>query len=82
MLQSAQMSTDAVALLSRIVRIRAVVRRDGGVTVDTEELRLLCPDSLTVSEQFMRIASIAQAEGWSFAFLPGGSVRFGAYTAA
>lgn len=62
---------------AEVAAIRLIVRRDGGATVGCDELRLLCPDHLTVSEQFMRIAEIAQQEGWSFAFLPDGTVRFG-----
>ncbi|MDQ6939140.1 MAG: hypothetical protein M3119_03180 [Verrucomicrobiota bacterium] len=58
------------------------MKRHGGVTIEGEELRRLCPDDLTTSEQFMRIASIAHAEGWSFAFLPGGKLRFGNYAKA
>ena len=67
------------ALMQQLERIKADVARDGGATVGCEELRILCPDYLTVSEQFMRIASIAQREGWSFAFQRDGSVRFGSY---
>ena len=63
----------------QVKRIRAEVERDGGATVGCDELLILCPDYLTVSEQFMRIAYIAQHEGWSFAFLPNGTVRFGHY---
>ena len=59
--------------------IREVVAREGGYTVSCEELRVLCPDDLSVPEQFARIASIAQHEGWSFAFLPDGTVHFGTY---
>lgn len=65
--------------MRELARIKSDVARNGGATVGCEELRLLCPDYLSVSEQFMRIASIAQTEGWSFAFLPNGTVRFGAY---
>jgi hypothetical protein len=65
--------------VEQLARIRSEVQRDGGATISGEELRLLCPDDLTVSEQFMVIADIAQKEQWSFAFLPDGTVRFGAY---
>jgi hypothetical protein len=75
------MQPDA-ALLNQLARLKAEVERDGGTTIDSEERRLLCPDSMTGTEQFMRIAGIAQREGWSFAFLPDGTVRFGAYAAA
>ena len=70
------------AFEAQLVAIRSIVQRDGGATVGCEELQLLCPDHLSVSEQFMRIAEIAQSEGWSFAFLPDGSVRFGGYARA
>ena len=70
------------AVAQQLERINAEVARDGGATVGRDELRVLCPDSLSVSEQFMRIASIAQKEGCSFAFLPDGTVRFGSYAAA
>lgn len=62
-----------------MAQIRARVARNGGATVGCEELRILCPDYLSVSEQFQRVAYIAEHEGWSFAFLHDGSVRFGAY---
>lgn len=67
------------ALDELIARLKTDIARDGGVTVGGEDLQLLCPENLSASEQFMRIASLAQAEHWSFAFLPGGSVRFGSY---
>ena len=66
----------------QIAAIREKVNRDGGCTVGCDELRVLCPDYLTVSEQFARIAEIARVEGWSFAFLEHGAVRFGAYSKA
>jgi hypothetical protein len=64
---------------AQVAGLRSAVERDGGVTVSCDELRILCPDYLTVSEQFMRIAAIAQEERWSFAFLDDGTVRFGSY---
>ena len=70
------------AVVQQLERINADVARDGGATVGPDELRILCPASLSISEQFMRIASIAQKEGCSFAFLPDGTVRFGSYEAA
>lgn len=66
----------------QIAKIREMVAAEGGATVGCEELKVLCPDYLTISEQFARIASIAQKEKWSFAFLAGGSVRFGSYDSA
>lgn len=64
---------------AQLVAIRAAVRRDGGSTIGREELRLLCPDDMSVPEQFQRIAEIAEQEAWSFAFLPDGGVRFGSF---
>ena len=66
-------------LRDEVTRIRLEVLRIGGLTLNSEQLRLLCPDDLTAPQRFARIASIAQHEGWSFAFLPNGSVHFGAY---
>jgi hypothetical protein len=66
-------------LAAQLVELRAAVAADGGVTVGCEQLEILCPGYLSVSEQFARVAYIAQKEGWSFAFLTDGSVRFGAY---
>jgi hypothetical protein len=63
-----------------LARIRSEVERLGGVTIGGEDLQRLYSDDLTTSEQFMRIASIAHVEGWSFAFLPDGRLRFGSYT--
>lgn len=69
-------------LQEQIARIREQVIRDGGCTVGCDDLRILCPDYMSISEQFARIAEIARRESWSFAFLPDGSVRFGAYAKA
>lgn len=73
---------DPAVIAAQVAKIRLAVEENGGATVDCDDLRVLCPDELTVSEQFMRIAEIAQREGWSFAFLPNGAVRFGAYAKA
>lgn len=54
---------DDFEVVQQLERIKAEASRDGGATVGRDELRILCPDSLSVSEQFMRIASIAQKEG-------------------
>jgi hypothetical protein len=67
------------AVEAQLAAIRLIVARDRGATVGCDELRLLRPDHLTVSDQFMRIADIARKEGWSFAFLPNGTVRFGTF---
>ncbi len=68
---------DREAIAAQVTRIRQEVIRDGGATIGCDDLRILCPDEFTVSEQFMHIATIAKKEGWSFAFLPDGSVRIG-----
>ena len=62
--------------------IRAAVGRSGSATVGCEELTLLCPDYMTVPEQFQRIAEIAEREAWKFAFLIGGAVRFRSFAPA
>ena len=62
-----------------MAHIKAVVERDGGATVGCEQLRILRPDALSSAEKFKRIGEIARRDGWSFAFLPDGSVHFGSY---
>ena len=62
---------------SEIDAIRAEVCRIGIATMGCEQLRLLCPDHMSVPEQYRRVAEAAAREGWSFAFLPDGTVRFG-----
>ena len=73
---------DRAAIEAQVAKIRAEVEQDGGANVSCEDLRILCPDEFTVSEQFMHIAHIAQRESWSFAFLANGTVHFGAYAKA
>jgi hypothetical protein len=73
---------DAAAYTEQLTFLRLQVREHGGASVDRSGLRDLCPDHLSVTAQFMRIAEIAQKEGWSFAFLADGSVRFVAYEVA
>jgi hypothetical protein len=60
----------------RMTHIRAAVEQGGSSLVGRDDLRVLCPDDLSVSQQFARIAEGAQGEGWSFAFRAGGDVRF------
>ena len=62
---------------AQVQAIREAIAASGGYTVGCEELKVLCPDYLSVSEQFGRIAGIAHDERWSFAFLPDGTVHFG-----
>lgn len=68
---------ESVDFQLHLSRIRSAVIRDGGATVGRAGFELLCPAHMTVPEQFQRIAEIADAEGWSFAFLPDGTVHFG-----
>jgi hypothetical protein len=70
---------DTTAYREQMASLRLQVQELGGVSVDPICLRRLCPDNLSVSAQFMRIAEIARSEGWSFSFLPDGGVRFIAY---
>jgi hypothetical protein len=73
---------DRAAIAAQVAKIRLEVEQQGGSTVACEDLRYLCPEEFTAHEQFMHIATIAQRNGWSFTFLPGGSVRFAAYVKA
>lgn len=67
--------------LKRLVAvIRETMEAEGGCTVGRAQLRLISPDELTVAQQFLRIAVLAQQQGWSFAFLPDGAVHFGTFT--
>ncbi len=61
---------------SHLAAIRDEIERAGEALVEWQRLQLLCPDQLTVSEQFRCIAEMARAEKWSFAFLPNRAVRF------
>jgi hypothetical protein len=67
---------DPSDLALAVTKIRQEVDKRGCLTISDEQLRILCPRDLSVSEQFARIAAIAQHEGWSFAFLPLGGVHF------
>jgi hypothetical protein len=58
------------------------VNRSGGCIVPAHKLRLLCSDEVTHAEQFACIAALAREEGWSFTFLPDGSVDFAGFAAA
>lgn len=73
---------DRAATAAQVAKIRREVEQNGGSTVSCEDLRYLCPEEFTAHEQFMHIATIAQRNGWSFTFLPGGDVRFAAYVRA
>ena len=52
------------------------MQADGESFASCEELRVLCSDEVTFTRQLDRVTEIAQQEGWSFAFLTDGSVRF------
>ena len=62
---------------AELASIRAKVSRTGGTIIEADRFALLCPAHMSVPEQFRRIAELAAEEGWSFAFLPDGRVRFG-----
>ena len=61
---------------SQLAAMRREIERNGEAVVRWAELQLLCPDGLTVSEQFHCIAEIARDEKWSFAFLPDKTISF------
>jgi hypothetical protein len=56
--------------------VRQEIQEYGESVVGCEELRVLCPDEVLVSNQWNTIAKIAMSEGWSFTYLPNGSVAF------
>jgi hypothetical protein len=63
---------------TQINQIRRNVQIDGESFTTCEELRVLCPNEGTFTRQLSRVTEIAQREGWNFAFLTDGSVRFAA----
>jgi hypothetical protein len=63
---------------TQINQIRHNVQIDGESFATCEELRVLCPNEGTFTRQLGRVTQIAQREGWNFAFLTDGSVRFAA----
>lgn len=80
-MQTSQAETqERTEIEAQLFAIRVAVMRDRRATVGRDELRLLCPDYMSVPEQFQRIAEIARIEGWSFAFLSDGGVTFGSFT--
>lgn len=62
----------------QINQIRRDVQTDGESFATCEELRVLCPNEGTFTGQLGRVTEIAQQQGWNFAFLTDGSVRFAA----
>ena len=62
-------------LKAELDAIRSNVCRTGGALIECEQLRRLCPDHMSVPEQFRRIAELAANQGCRFAFLPDGTVR-------
>lgn len=67
------------SISDEITKLRSQVARDGGCTIEASRLERLCPGARNAGQQFLQIAAIARAEGWSFAFLRDGAVRFGSY---
>ncbi len=65
---------------AEIDRIRRNVQHDGEGFANCDTLRVLCEDQGTYSHQLDRIADNAEQEGWSFAYLTDGSVRFAPLT--
>ena len=63
---------------TQIDQIRHDVQAHGESFATCEELRVLCPDEGTFTQQLGRVTQIAQQQGWNFAFLTDGSVRFAA----
>jgi hypothetical protein len=63
---------------TQINQIRRNVQIDGESFATCEELQVLCPNDATFTRQLERVTEIAQQEGWNFAFLTDGSVRFAA----
>ena len=63
---------------TQINQIRRAVQIDGESFATCEELRVLCPNEGTFTRQLGRVTEIAQEQGWNFAFLTDGSVRFAA----
>ncbi len=63
-------------LKSQVENVRHEIHECGESVVGCEELRVLCPDEVLTSNQWDAIAKIAISEGWSFTYLPDGSVRF------
>ena len=56
--------------------LEASVARMGEAFLPLDALRVLCPASFTVSDEFRCLAEIADERRWSFAFLPGRVLRF------
>ena len=62
-------------LKTQVEQIRRTIVSDGECFVSCDELRVLC-DNVAYTTQFDHVSDIAQHEGWNFAFLKDGSVRF------
>lgn len=67
---------DQPSIAAQVDRIRAEIRQDGESCAGCEELRLLCPAEASEKQQKIGIEEIAEWEGWTFEYLPDGSVRF------
>lgn len=70
---------DLAAVASEVARIKRELICDGESTVDRIGLGIFVPEGTTATEQFNLISKLAIKEGWSFTFLPDGSIRFGTY---
>jgi hypothetical protein len=67
---------DHPAIGAQVDRIRADIRQYGESRVGREELFLLRSDEVSDSQGLTGITEIAEWEGWTFEYLPDGSVRF------
>lgn len=67
------------SISDELTKLRSRVARHGGCTIERAAVERLSPGARNAGQQFLQIAAIARAEGWSFAFLRDGSVRFGSY---
>lgn len=56
--------------------MRDAILEYGECVVGRDQLRMLCPEGESATNQWNAIAKIAIDEGWSFTFFPDGSVRF------
>lgn len=68
--------TDLLRRDSELRRLQSDVRQRGFCEISLRDLGPLCPEHLSVAEEFACIAQLAAENGWSFAFLPNRSVLF------
>lgn len=67
---------DRPDIAAQVDKMRGEIRQEGESRVGCDELSLLCPEEVSASQQLNGIAQIAEWEGWTFEYLPDGSVRF------